>query len=168
MKILLTAINAKYIHSNLAVYSLQAYVQKNRGITSLQETTGEEICEHQIEVAEFTINHRVDFILQEIYKKKPDVLLFSCYIWNFSYVCELIRECHTLMPQVPIWVGGPEVSYEYQEFLENYPMVQGIMVGEGEETFLELYRYYTKDKEHPVESLGEISGLVYKNFGKLN
>ena len=71
MKILLTAINAKYIHSNLAVYSLRAYAEEYRG---------------NIELAEFTINHQKEYILSEIYKKKPDVLCFSCYIWNISYV----------------------------------------------------------------------------------
>ncbi len=127
MKILLTAINAKYIHSNLAVHSLKAaagdYAQ-------------------MVEVCEFTINNQADYILEEIYKKKPNVLMFSCYIWNIAMVEEVIREYHKLCPQVPIWVGGPEVSFEVEDFLEKHPQVTGVMMGEGEETFRELCEYY--------------------------
>lgn len=127
MKIILTAINAKYIHSNPAVYSLRSFAKKYSA---------------HVELAEYTINHRTDFILRELYKKKPDVLMFSCYIWNISCVCELIGEIHKLMPDLPIWVGGPEVSFECEKFLREYPMVTGIMRGEGEATFLELCEYY--------------------------
>lgn len=132
MKILLTAINAKYIHSNLAVYSLKAYAKEY---------------DKQIELAEYTINHRVEYILQELYKKRPDVICFSCYIWNFRYVQELICEIHKLLPEIPIWVGGPEVSYEPEAFLNQFPMVTGVMIGEGEETFRELCRCYV-NQEH--------------------
>ena len=102
MKIFLTAINAKYIHSNLAVYSLRAYAKDYQD---------------QIVIGEYTINNRVDYILEQIYKAKPDVLCFSCYIWIMDYVEELITEYHKLCPEVPIWVGGPEVSYEVETFL---------------------------------------------------
>lgn len=145
MKIYLTAINAKYIHSNLAVYSLRAFAR------TYQE---------QIEIGEFTINNRVDFILEEIYKAKPDVLCFSCYIWNMNYVEEIMAEFHKLCPDVPIWVGGPEVSYEVQDFLEKHPEVTGIMVGEGEETFQELCSYYLEpEKELELE---KIKGLALR------
>lgn len=132
MKILLTAINAKYIHSNLAVYSLKAYAKEY---------------DKQIELAEYTINHRVEYILQELYKKRPDVICFSCYIWNFRYVQEIICEIHKLLPEIPIWVGGPEVSYEPEAFLNQFPMVTGVMIGEGEETFRELCGCYV-NQEH--------------------
>lgn len=134
MKILLTAINAKYIHSNLAVYSLRAYAQEY-----LQERLKKEA---EIEIGEYTINHQVGDILEGIYKAKPDVLCFSCYIWNMSYVEELMEEYHKLCPDVPIWAGGPEVSYETEAFLRRHPEVTGVMVGEGEQTFLELAAYY--------------------------
>lgn len=143
MNILLVAINAKYIHSNLAVYSLKAYAEEY---------------EAHIHLAEYTINHRVDYILQEIYKQKPEVLCFSCYIWNFRYVQELITELHKLLPKLPIWVGGPEVSYEPELFLNQYPMVTGVMVGEGEATFKELCGYYVQKRESMevrVQSLSE-------------
>lgn len=168
MNILLVAINAKYIHSNLAVYSLKAYAREYR--------------EH-IGLLEYTINHRIDYILREIYKQQPDVLCFSCYIWNFRYVQELATEFHKLRPEVPIWVGGPEVSYEARAFLAEYPMVQGVMVGEGEATFRELCRFYVEGntkkeigrrKHHTPESssrdgegkrihLKEIAGIIFRD-----
>lgn len=129
MKILLIAINAKYIHSNLAVYSLKAAAQGYQDV---------------IEIAEFTINNQPDYILQEIYKKKPDVLMFSCYIWNLTMIEKVMREFYKLCPDVPIWVGGPEVSFEIEYFLCEHPEVTGVMLGEGEETFRELCEYYDK------------------------
>ena len=144
MKILLTAINAKYIHSNLAVYSLRAYAREYQ---------------KQIQIAEYTINHRVEYLLQELYKQKPDVLCFSCYIWNIRYVQEVITEFHKLLPNVPIWVGGPEVSYESEAFLRSYPLVTGVMIGEGEATFRELCSYYI---EHKDTQLQQIKGLLIR------
>ena len=134
MKILLTAINAKYIHSNPAVYSLAAYANGN--------LTEEEKEKCQIEIAEDTINHRTETIIADIYKKKPDMLAFSCYIWNWEYVQEVMTELHKLLPQVPIFLGGPEVSFTAEEILKQYPFLTGIMTGEGEETFLELCRVF--------------------------
>lgn len=143
MKILLVAINAKYIHSNLAVYSLKAYA-KQRG--------------DAIELAEYTVNHRSDEILQDIYKKKPDVLCFSCYIWNYDYAREIAAEFHKLRPQVPIWAGGPEASYEVERFFAENPAFFGIMLGEGEATFAELADYYCGT----AKDLSDISGIAYR------
>ena len=134
MKILLTAINAKYIHSNLAVYSLKAYAEEN-----LENALKEEM---EITLAEYTINQQVDAILQEIYKKQPDMLCFSCYIWNLDYVEELVREVHKVLPETIIWAGGPEVSYDGKDVLARLPEICGVMKGEGEETFCELLEYY--------------------------
>ncbi len=144
MKIFLTAINAKYIHSNLAVYSLRAYAK---------------VFQEQIEIGEYTINNKVDYILEQIYKAKPDVLCFSCYIWNIGYVEELITEYHKLCPKVPIWVGGPEVSYEVETFLEEHPQVTGVMIGEGERTFQQLCEYYVSQNG----TLKELNGIAYKD-----
>ena len=144
MKIFLTAINAKYIHSNLAVYSLTAYAK------DYQE---------QIAIGEYTINNRVDYILEQIYKAKPDVLCFSCYIWNMDYVEELITEYHKLCPEVPIWVGGPEVSYEVETFFAEHPQVTGVMIGEGERTFEQLCGYYVNQ----TGSLEEIRGIAFRD-----
>ena len=144
MKIFLTAINAKYIHSNLAVYSLRAYAKDYQD---------------QIVIGEYTINNRVDYILEQIYKAKPDVLCFSCYIWNMDYVEELITEYHKLCPEVPIWVGGPEVSYEVETFLAEHPQVTGVMIGEGERTFQQLCKYYVNQ----TDSLEEIRGIAFRD-----
>ena len=144
MKALLVAINAKYIHSNLAVYSLKA-------------CAGE--YERYVELAEFTINHQKDFILEEIYKRKSDVLCMSCYIWNIEYVLSVTKEFHKLCPGVPIWVGGPEVSYEITEFLQKNTHLTGIMIGEGEETFREIMGYYMDAQSK--KKLGDIPGLAF-------
>lgn len=144
MKILLTAINAKYIHSNLAVYSLQAYAEAHG---------------HKIERAEYTINNQLDNILEKIYRQKPDVLLFSCYIWNIEYVKELASEFHKLRPEVPIWVGGPEVSFETEQFLKENPAVTGIIMGEGEKTLTELCDYFKQceqDTQFKTKSREEV------------
>lgn len=144
MKILLTAVNAKYIHSNLAVYSLKGYAGKYKEC---------------VEIAEFTINNQVDYILEELYKRKPDVLCFSCYIWNLSMIEQIMREFHKLCPNVPIWLGGPEVSYEVEAFLTEHPEVSGIMMGEGEETFRELCSYYVEKNI----SLAQIKGVAFRS-----
>jgi len=150
MKILLTAINAKYIHSNLAVYSLRAAAKEYQ---------------ENVEIAEFTINNQADYILEEVYKRKPDVLMFSCYIWNLSMIEEVMTEFHKLCPEVPIWIGGPEVSFEVEAFLQSHPAVKGIMMGEGEQTFCELCDYYTKllsEQKKSEDALESILGIAYR------
>ncbi|MDY3919602.1 MAG: B12-binding domain-containing radical SAM protein [Candidatus Limivivens sp.] len=154
MKILLIAINAKYIHSNLAVYGLKAYVDAgNHGCglqacadtgsptDGLQACTGgsdADISAAQVEIAEYTINHLRETILADLYRKKPDIAAFSCYLWNIEYVRALIPELKQVLPEVRIWVGGPEVSYDSGLFLQEFPQVELVMNGEGEETFREL------------------------------
>lgn len=147
MNIVLTAINAKYIHSNLAVYSLRAYAKAYK---------------EEIAIAEYTINQQTSDILMDLYKKKPDVLCFSCYIWNLTYVENIIREIRKLMPAIPIWVGGPEVSYDAKDVLERMPEITGVMFGEGEETFLELMQHYHQERK----SLYEIAGIAYRDEEK--
>ena len=143
MKILLTAINAKYIHSNLAIYSLRACAGEYKS---------------QIELAEFTINNQKDYILEEIYKRKPDILCFSVYIWNLDYVESVAREFKKICPDTPVWVGGPEVSYEVEDFLTSHPEIDGVMIGEGEETFREVCGYYAGNRE-----LDDIQGIAYRD-----
>lgn len=130
MKFLLVAVNAKYIHSNPAVYSLRSYA-------------GKELRQY-VEIAEYTINQRTEQILADIYGKKPDVIGFSCYIWNRTSVQRVVRDLAKILPRVPIWLGGPEVSFEYEQILEKFPEVTGIMTGEGEETFRELIEAYAE------------------------
>lgn len=143
--ILLTAINAKYIHSNLAVYSLLAYAKK-QGI--------------ETELAEYTINQPLEAVLSDIYERNPAVLCFSCYIWNIEYVKELVTEFHKIRPEVPIWLGGPEVSFRTEEFLRENPAVTAIMMGEGERTFTHVCHYY-RDPEAAL-GLSEIQGISYR------
>ena len=146
MKTVLVAINAKYIHSNLAVYSLRSYAR----------TFG-----YEPELLEFTINQQKDQILKGIYEAKPDLLCFSCYIWNLSYVEEIIEDIKKILPKVTIWAGGPEVSYDAPQFLKRHPEVDGIMCAEGEQTLTELIRYYETEKSQG-KSLDEINGIVYQ------
>ncbi|XCP86103.1 B12-binding domain-containing radical SAM protein [Roseburia hominis] len=148
MKILLAAINAKYIHSNLAVYSLRAYAK---------EKLPEE-ADITIDIAEYTINQQTDAILQDIYKSRPDMLCLSCYIWNITYVEEVVREVHKILPDAIIWLGGPEVSYDACQTLLRLPEVDGVMKGEGEETFLELIYCYAGRGN----SLEDIEGITWR------
>ena len=146
MKTVLVAINAKYIHSNLAVYSLRSYAR----------TFG-----YEPELLEFTINQQKDQILKGIYEAKPDLLYFSCYIWNLSYAEEIIEDIKKILPKVTIWAGGPEVSYDAPKFLKRHPEVDGIMCAEGEKTLTELISYYEIGKSQG-KSLDGINGIVYQ------
>lgn len=142
-EMLLTAINAKYIHTNPAIYSLRAYART--------------YAEH-IELAEYTINQSTQEILRDIYQKQPKMVAFSCYIWNIKVVEELVEELALVLPETVIWAGGPEVSYDARTFLEKYPQVTGVMRGEGEKTFLQLCEYYLEGKE----GLGQIRGITFR------
>lgn len=146
-KILLVAINAKYIHSNLAVYCLKKYAEEYRD---------------NIEIAEYTINQYRDYILQNIYQRKPDIVAFSCYIWNIEYVTAIIKNLRKIMKQTQIWVGGPEVSYRASEFLEKYPEAHIVMLGEGEKTFKSLVELNVNGKVN-AEELKNIRGIVYRD-----
>ena len=147
MKVLLGAVNAKYIHSNLAVYCLKAYAEKY-GDTS-----------DEISIGEYTINQQLDEILRDIYKRKPDMLCLSCYIWNLTYVEEICREIKKVMPQIIIWIGGPEVSYDGVKVLERLPEVDGVMKGEGEQTFCDLLHFY---QDKTADGLQNMKGIVYR------
>lgn len=148
-KVLLIGINAKYIHSNPAVYSLKAYADKyypaRPGGCSL-------------EIAEYTINQPVGAILADIYLLRPQVAAFSCYIWNWTVVQELLAELPKLLPDTALWLGGPEVSFHAGRLIHDFPQLAGIMVGEGEETLLELLRCYWENNK-PV---ADIRGIVCK------
>lgn len=175
MKFLLVAINAKYIHSNLGIYSLKAYAEKElrkkkkaalagtgeivsgvaeagvQGaewasdgavVTETQSVAGVSFGQVQVEIAEYTINHQMDQILQDIYRRKPDVIGFSCYIWNIQYIRPFLKDIPKVLPDVKIWMGGPEVYYRAESFLKEEPTVTGVMVGEGEATLAELAEVY--------------------------
>ena len=149
MKILLAACNAKYIHSNLAVYDLQAYAAK--------------YADHII-LKEYTINQQKDDIMRDIYLEHPDVVCVSCYIWNISFVKELMADLTKILPDADFWAGGPEVSYDAEKFLAEKPEFTGVMVGEGEETFLELSGHYI---EQSPADLKDITGVCYRDGEKI-
>lgn len=143
MKALLVAVNAKYIHSNLAVHSIMAY----------SSYYGE-----HIDVAEYTINNQMDFPIRDIYERRPDVIFFSCYIWNIEYVRNIAREVKKVIPDIRVWFGGPEVSYDGVEILEKNPYLDGVMIGEGEQVFKHLMEYYCDG----TIGLTDIPGIMYR------
>lgn len=145
MKILLAACNAKYIHSNLAVYDLQAYAS--------------DYADH-IVLKEYTINQQKDDIMRDIYLEHPDVVCVSCYIWNLSFVKELMADLIKILPGADFWAGGPEVSYDAEKFLTENSEFKGVMVGEGEETFKELAGYYV---EKNPQALKDMTGICYRD-----
>ena len=167
MKILLIGINAKYIHSNPAIYSLKACAGEYK---------------NNIEIAEYTINQQAEDIRRDIYLRKPDVIALSCYIWNWAVISKLLPDLTKLLPGVPIWLGGPEVSYRAESVLDEFPQVTGIMVGEGEYTFYKVAEYYAalysknieKRDEQGIENscqigngetdLAKIPGIVTRAF----
>ena len=145
MKILLAACNAKYIHSNLAVYDLQAYAS--------------DYADH-IVLKEYTINQQKDDIMRDIYLEHPDVVCVSCYIWTLSFVKELMADLIKILPGADFWAGGPEVSYDAEKFLTENSEFKGVMVGEGEETFKELAGYYV---EKNPQDLKNMTGICYRD-----
>ncbi len=137
MNVLLVAVNAKYVHSNLAVYCLKSYAA-SKG--------------YEVELAEYTINQQPDEVLRDLYGKRADVVAFSCYIWNIEFVKALIRDYRKISPKTELWLGGPEVSYRAEAILKELPEARGVMCGEGEETFVKLTEYYCVNQRKCEES----------------
>lgn len=154
--ILLVGINAKYIHSNLGIYCIQAYARKHG------------IDDSDFQIKEYTINQEIDFILGDIFLEKPKMIGFSCYIWNIDIVAGISKEIHKIMPDVPIWLGGPEVSYDCDMQLKKYPWIKGIISGEGEVSFYELINHYLAEMVGNIKvglnipGLSDIKGIVYR------
>ena len=181
MKIVLAALNAKYVHSNLAVYNLQAYAKKQwnneclsqQQLTKASEGTRQLDCRvPSIVVREYTINHNLDSILQAIYMEKAAVVAFSCYIWNVQEILTIAKELHKVSPATRIWLGGPEVSYDSATLLAKHSFVEGIMRGEGEQTFSELVQIWSSQAGEVCRCNGEeamdcnykdIKGITYRN-----
>lgn len=184
MKILLAAVNAKYIHSNLAVYSLSAYAKRHmrcdentaeagiwtnheisrRGGNEAGEGSGSERGV-EIEIAEYTINQQTDDILRDIYERRAQVVCFSCYIWNLTYVEALTHDLGKICPDMHIWLGGPEVSYDAKKVFMRLENVKGVMMGEGEKTFCELCKAYARIEKYNGESC-KAYARVEKNDGE--
>lgn len=149
MKVVLVAINAKFVHSNLALYSLYQSAKDYR---------------KHLEIAEYTINHEMDSIVRDLYQKNADVICFSCYIWNIEYVRDAAREIKKVRPDVHIWFGGPEVSYDGPGIFDANPYLDGIMIGEGERTFTELMAYYCNASN---TALDDIAGIMFRKNNKV-
>ena len=146
MKIVLYAINAKYIHSNPAIYGLKAYAGALGDMVKLKE---------------YTINQYTDEIFQDLYKEKADVAVFSCYIWNISMVLELVDLLKKAQPKLQIWLGGPEVSYDSAELMQQNPAIDGVMRGEGEETFKQMLAYWECQETYEAD-LKNILGITWR------
>lgn len=161
MKIVLAALNAKYVHSNLAVYDLEAYAKEQLNRDTLEEKQEKSKNTEQVElvIKEYTINHNLDLILQSLYQEKAAVVAFSCYIWNVHEILTIAKELHKVAPQVHIWLGGPEVSYDSEKVLKEHSFLEGIIQGEGEVTFYELVKTW-KDNSNDYR---DISGIIYRD-----
>ncbi|AKL94565.1 putative cobalamin (vitamin B12)-dependent methylthiotransferase [Clostridium aceticum] len=147
MKVVLTALNAKYIHTNLAV----RYLKKS----------AEDLVDH-IEIAEFTINHSQHYILNEIYKMQPEIVCFSCYIWNIEMIHQISKLLKKVMPQVMIVLGGPEVSFETVKVMEENDAIDIVVIGEGEKTFRQLMAAMQRDEDY-----SEILSIAFRAKGKV-
>ncbi len=146
--VLLVGINAKYIHTNLALRDLRAYALA-RGNFSVQ-------------LQEFTINQPLDQILEGIYRAEPALIAFSCYIWNLDLVQKLGDDLKQILPRVPIICGGPEVSFESVRFLQENPWADGVLSGEGEEAFFQLLRAVRGEQAY-----GEVPSLIWRRNGEI-
>ena len=146
MKVLLTALNSKYIHSNLAIRYLKAFTKDMN---------------YEAKLKEFSINDREERILKEIITEEPDIVAFSTYIWNVEMVSELAKLIKIVNPKIEILFGGPEVSFDSKTFLEEN---EGdyVIEGEGEETYREFIKYKINGK-----AINEIEGLNYKVKGEV-
>jgi len=141
MKILLVSLDSKYIHANLAVRYLKKYCRN-----------------FNIAIKEFTINQKQEYILGEILAEDPDIICFSCYIWNIDYIKDISYIIKEANNKVKILCGGPEVSYEIRDFMESNSSIDYVIFGEGEESFREFLEEIHKHKP----DLGKIKGLAYK------
>ena len=152
MKIVLAALNAKYVHSNLAVYDLKAYADKQ-----LMAAYDGSLMP-QIVIKEYTINHNLDQILQSLYQEKAAVVAFSCYIWNIHEILTIAKELHKVAPAIRIWLGGPEVSFDSDKLMQENPFVEGIIQGEGEITFYEMTGVWAENGD-----LSDVKGIIYRD-----
>lgn len=177
MKVLLASIDSKFIHSNLAVYSLKAYAEKKlcegRAFCDLDGARDHDAADISIEIAEYTINQQPQKVLADIYRRDTDIIMFSCYIWNRSFMAKLLDDLAKIRPDMEIWLGGPEVSFDGEKVLGEFPNVRGIMVGEGEETFAQLLSEYAanegKDDDsrcriNSRDAFGTTCGIIFRDF----
>ncbi|MGV3464537.1 MAG: B12-binding domain-containing radical SAM protein [Heyndrickxia sp.] len=146
MNIIVSTLNAKYIHTNLAIRYLKAYAAP----------------EFNVKIAEYTIKDPIMNIVSDLFSKRPDVLGFSCYIWNIEETIKVIQVMKKIMPGLKIVLGGPEVTYDFTYWLKRLPEVDYIVVGEGEETFKQLLLQL--EGQMDIEN---VQGISYMKDGKV-
>lgn len=173
MKVLLVSVDSKYIHLNLAVHSLKAYAESSMRLAA-EEDSSEADCgegDIRIETAEYTINQPARKVLADIYRQDAEIIMFSCYIWNISFVESLLRNLAVIMPAAEIWLGGPEVSFDGERLMSEHGNLRGIMVGEGEATFAQLLEVYAAALERPSEGRKDldaggfeaVAGIIFRD-----
>lgn len=146
MKTIVTTLNAKYIHTCLALRYLKAYAEP----------------EFPVEIVEFTIKDPAMNIVTELFSKQPDVIGFSCYIWNIEETIPVINMLKKIAPEVTIVLGGPEVSYDTEYWMKRLPEVDAIVIGEGEATFKELLSALKNGQD-----LANVKGIAYRSNGEI-
>lgn len=148
MKILLTTLNSKFIHTNLAIRYLNQMVKDIEDI--------------DVDIREYTINNELDFILKDIYVNNYDVILFSTYIWNVNDIVKICNNLKKVNKNVKIALGGPEVTYDSEESMKKYDFVDYILYGEGELVF----RDFVKSLKGDID-IKDVNGIVYRNNGDI-
>jgi radical SAM superfamily enzyme YgiQ (UPF0313 family) len=146
MKIVLSTLNAKYIHTSLALRYLKAFCAKD----------------FDAEIAEYTIKDPYMNVVSDLFQKKPDVIGFSCYIWNIRETVEIIRILKKVLPELIVVLGGPEVSYDTEYWMKTVPEADFIVMGEGEETFHHLLTELKGDRKFHF-----VYGLAYRKQGEI-
>ena len=146
MKVLLTTLNSKFIHTNLAI----RYIKES--IKDLVD----------VDIREYTINNQLDYILKDIYLAKYDAIFFSTYIWNIYDIVKLCENIKKVNPNVIIGLGGPEVSYDSEEAMEKYEFVDYIIRGEGEMVMRDLVKHFRGEM-----SIEDVDGITYRQDGKI-
>ncbi|KZZ83562.1 B12-binding domain-containing radical SAM protein [Bacillus sp. SJS] len=146
MNIVLSTLNAKYIHTSLSIRYLKAYAQP----------------EYEPELAEYTIKDPSINIVSDLFKRNPDVIGFSCYIWNIEETIKVINMLKKIKPELVIVLGGPEVTYDVLDWMERIPQADYIVIGEGEQTFKQLLQAI--DQGLPMRT---VNGIAYREDGKV-
>ncbi|MFC4304901.1 B12-binding domain-containing radical SAM protein [Cohnella boryungensis] len=141
MKVVLATLNAKYIHTSLALRYLKAYA-------------GDEF---EVEIAEYTIKDPAMGIASDLFSKQPDVIGFSCYIWNIEETIVVVDMLRKVLPETKIMLGGPEVSYDTEFWMNRLSSVDFIVMGEGEETFRDLLRQIAGEQKYHF-----VFGMAYR------
>lgn len=148
MRVLLSTLNSKYIHTALSLRYLKAYAEGK-------------LAESELSIREFTINQSINHILGEIYRERPDVLAMSVYIWNINETLDIVKSLKKVAPEVKVILGGPEVSFEIEKLLEETPEIDYVIYGEGEASFLDLIRTL-----HSGGEIEKVDGVAFRKDGK--